>query len=206
MSDLVLYHAPRTRSIRVRWALEEMGLDYRLERVDFTRRPPGGAEFARVNPLQKLPALTDDGTAISESNAIIQYLIGRYGPTNIEVKPDEADYGRYLQFLHFGEGGMTMPVSLLLAHTFLLPEDQRNPALAKWARHEVAKLLKYLDEHGLQGRDWLAAGRFTAADISVVYMLLLLKLIKEFDTAPEGVKAYFARATERDAWKRATAD
>jgi glutathione S-transferase len=167
MTDLVLYHAPQTRSIRVRWALEEMGLDYRIEPVQFKSRPAGDEAFAKISPLRKLPAFRDGAMTMTESNAILQYLLGKYGPSDLEVKPDEADYGRYLQFLHFGEGGMTMPVSLLLAHTALLPEDQRNPALAKWAKIETGKLLDYLADHGLDGRDWLAAGRFTAADISV---------------------------------------
>ena len=206
MTDLVLYHAPQTRSIRVRWALEEMGLDYRIEPVQFKSRPAGDEAFAKINPLRKLPAFRDGAMTMTESNAILQYLLGKYGPSDLEVKPDEADYGRYLQFLHFGEGGMTMPVSLLLAHTALLPEDQRNPALAKWAKIETGKLLDYLADHGLDGRDWLAAGRFTAADISVVYMLYLLKIIRQFDAAPEILKVYFARATGRDAWKKASAD
>lgn len=206
MTDLVLYHAPQTRSIRVRWALEEMGLDYRIEPVQFKSRPAGDEAFARISPLRKLPAFRDGAMTMTESNAILQYLLGKYGPSDLEVKPDEADYGRYLQFLHFGEGGMTMPVSLLLAHTALLPEDQRNPALAKWAKIETGKLLVYLADHGLDGRDWLAAGRFTAADISVVYMLYLLKIIRQFDAAPEILKVYFARATGREAWKKASAD
>ena len=206
MTDLVLYHAPQPRSIRIRWALEEMGLDYRIEPVQFKSRPAGDEAFAKISPLRKLPAFRDGAMTMTESNAILQYLLGKYGPSDLEVKPDEADYGRYLQFLHFGEGGMTMPVSLLLAHTALLPEDQRNPALAKWAKIETGKLLDYLADHGLDGRDWLAAGRFTAADISVVYMLYLLKIIRQFDAAPEILKVYFARATGRDAWKKASAD
>ncbi|MCW5724512.1 MAG: glutathione S-transferase family protein [Maricaulaceae bacterium] len=205
--DLVLFHVPRTRSLRVRWALEETGLPYRLERPEFTRGDVGGAAYKAVNPLQKIPALTDGGgEAVCESIAAIQYLLGRYGPFDIEVKPDEADYGRYLHFLHYGEAASALPVSMLLAHVALLPEEHRIPAMAKWARYETAKALKYLDEHGLAGRDWLAGGRFTAADISVVYMLLLLKLIGEFGAAPDGVKAYFERATAREAWKRASAD
>lgn len=206
MPDLVLYHAPQTRSVRVRWALEEMGLPHRLERVDFTTRPPGGEAYAKINPARKLPALSDGGMVMSESNAIIQYLLEKYGPSDIAVRPDEDDYGRYLQWLHFGEGGMTMPISLLLAHTHFLPEEQRNPSLVRWAQIETKKLLVYISDHGLKDREWLAADRFTAADISVVYMLFLLKLIRQFGDAPEPLKAYFARATAREAWKTASAD
>ena len=74
------------------------------------------------------------------------------------------------------------------------------------ARAEVAKTLAVIGEAGLdQGREYLAGNRLTAADISVVYMLYLLKLIKQFDGAPDNVKAYFKHITSRDSWKKATA-
>jgi glutathione S-transferase len=203
--DLVLYHAARTRSIRVRWALEEMELPYRLETVDWSQKPVGGDAYRAVHPLNKVPALRDGDTTVLESMAIVQYLATKYGPTAIDLRTDEPDYGRYLTWLHFGEAGMTMPVTLLLAHTALLPEDSRNPKLAAWAKGETEKLLDFLAEDGLAGRDWLAGGRFTTADISVVYMLFLLKMIGQFDDAPAAVKAYWTRATARSTWAKATA-
>ncbi len=203
--DLSLFHAPHTRSIRVLMLLDEMGLEHAVEAAPYHETGEKLEAYKKYHPLGKIPALRDGDDAIFESNAILQYILGRYGPSDLEVKPDEADYGRYLQWLHFGEGGMTIPVSLLLAHTFMLPEDQRNPGTAKWARGEVDKTLSVLGENGLDdGREYLAGNRFTAADISVVYMLYLLKLIKQFDGAPENVKAYFKRITSRDSWKKAT--
>ena len=123
-----------------------------------------------------MPALDDDGRVMFESVAIMQYIMGRYGPTDLDVRPDEADYHLYLQWLHFGESGMIMPVSLTM-----------------------------LAEHGLKNRDFLVADLFTAADISVVYMLFLLKLIKQLDDAPEAVKTYFERMTGRPSWAVASA-
>ena len=137
---------------------------------------------------------------VLDSVAIMQYLLGRYGPSPLEVTPDEADYGRFLHWLHFGESGMIMPVSLLLAHTQLLPEDKRDPGLAKWAQHETAKLLGFASQHGLGDREFIAGDRFTAADISICYMLYLLKLIRQFSDAPDNLKAYFARLTSRPSW------
>lgn len=202
---LRLYHAPRTRSIRVRWLLEEMGLPYTLEAVAFAQRPAGDEAYADIHPLRKVPALDDDGRVMFESVAIMQYIMGRYGPTDLDVRPDEADYHLYLQWLHFGESGMIMPVSLLLAHTMLLPEKARNPVIAKSAKSDTQKALTMLAEHGLKNRDFLVADRFTAADISVVYMLFLLKLIKQLDDAPEAVKTYFERMTGRPSWAVASA-
>ncbi len=204
-SDLRLYHAPRTRSLRVRWLLEEMKLPYTLESVAFAQRPAGDEAYADIHPLRKVPALADKGRVMFESVAIMQYIMGRYGPTDLDVKPDEADYDLFLQWLHFGESGMILPVTLLLAHTVLLPEKARSDVIARSAKADTVKALALLAEHGLKGREFLAGDRFTAADISVGYMLFLLKIIKQMDDAPEAVKAYFARLTTRPTWIAASA-
>ncbi|MBR9825017.1 MAG: glutathione S-transferase family protein [Alphaproteobacteria bacterium] len=205
-AELKLYHAPRTRSIRVKWLLEEIGLPYSVEDVQFKTRPAGDEAYAKINPLRKVPALTDGDTVVCESLAIMQYILGRYAPdSSLNVRPDEADYGRFLNWLHFGEAGMLMPVSLLMGHTVLLPEDKRSPEMAAWSKVETDKVIAALAEAGIEDREFIAADRFTAADISVVYMLFLLKLIGQFDDLPESVKSYFKRMTERDGWKTATA-
>lgn len=198
--DFTLYHGPHTRSIRVRWLLEEMGLPYELHTVQFATRPAGDERYALIHPLRKVPALKDGDEIILDSIAIMQYVLGRYGPSPLEVTPDEADYGRYLHWLNFGESGMTMAISLLLAHTQLLPEEKRDPNMAKWARHEMDKLLEFVSKHGLGDREFLAGDRFTAADISIGYMCYLLKLIRQFSDAPDNLKAYLARLAARPSW------
>lgn len=140
-SYLRLYHAPRTRSLRVRWLLEEMKLPYTLESVAFAQRPAGDEAYADIHPLRKVPALADKGRVMFESVAIMQYIMGRYGPTDLDVKPDEADYDLFLQWLHFGESGMIMPVTLLLAHTVLLPEKARSDVIARSAKADTVKAL-----------------------------------------------------------------
>lgn len=204
-TGLRLYHAPRTRSVRIRWLLEEMGLPYTLETVAFATRPAGDEAYADIHPLRKVPALEDNGRVMFESVAIMQYIMGRYGPTDLDVRPDEDDYDLFLQWLHFGESGLIMPVTMLLAHTVLLPEKARNPVIARSAKSDTVKALRMLADHGLEGREYLAGGRFTAADISVFYMLFLLKIIKQFDDAPDAVKDYFARLAARPGWLAASA-
>jgi len=198
--DFTLYHAPRTRSIRVRCLLEEMGLPYRLENVQFASRPAGDEAYAELYPLRKVPTFVDGDTIIHESLATIQYVLDRYGPSPLVVKSDESEYGRYLQWLHFGESGMMMPVSLLLAHTILFPEDQRDPKIAAWAKAETDKLVDFISTHAVADREFVAADRFTAADISIVYMLFLLNMIRQFDDAPDNVKAYYKNISSRESW------
>ena len=204
--DITLYYAPLTRAIRPRWVMEEMGISYTLERPEFVHGRVGGEAFKSVNPLQKIPAMRDGETLMLESLAMMQYLAGRYGPTDLVVTPDEPDYARYLEWLHFGEATMVMANSLMLAHTMLLPEDKRNPDLARWAKSEFDKQAALISERGLGGREWLAGDRLTLADMSVVYMLLLVKLVKQFDNVSDELKAYFKRVTALESWKRACAD
>lgn len=201
-----------SRSVRVRWCLEEMGLAHTIERLApitaDTRGNVGGAEFKTINPLQKVPALKDGDEVILESNAMLEYLVTKYGPTPLAVTPDEPDYGRYLEWLHYGEATMAMSVNLTLAHTTLLPEAHRNAGIAKWARAEVAKQLSVLGQRGLDNgaRTYLAGDRLTIADMSIGYMLFLLKIVKQFDAAPDSVRAYFDHLRTLDSWKRASAD
>ena len=206
--SLTLYHAPMSRSVRVRWCLEEMGLPYEIERPNFQHGDVGGAAFKAVNPLQKIPALKDGDAIQLESLANCEYLARRYGPTTLLQGPDEADFARYLEWVQFGEATMSMAVNLTLAHSALLPEAQRSGGMLKWARAQVDKQLEVLAERGLEGgaRTFLAGERLTLADMSVGYMLYLLKIVKQFDGAPEAVRAYFDRLRETDSWKRASAD
>jgi len=202
-----LFHAPMTRSVRVRWLLEEMKLPYTLDRVEFARGDVGGAAFRAVNPLQKVPAFKDGDVVILESLAINEYILAKNAPTPLALTADEDEFGRYLEWMHFGEATMSMAVNLTLAHSTLLPEAHRNSGLLKWAREAVDKQLALLAERGLgDGRDFLAGGRLTAADMSVGYMLYLLKIVKQFDGAPQPVRAYFDRLRAIDSWTRASAD
>jgi len=208
---LTLYHAPQSRSVRPRWCLEEMGLPYTIERLSVMgadRGNVGGDAYKAINPLQKVPALEDGDQVILESLAICEYLANRYGPTPLVVTPNEADYARYLEWMHFGEATMSMSINLMLAHVALLPEKHRNPAMAKWALDMVSAQLKLLAERGLENgqRDFLAGGRLTLADMSLGYMLFLLKITKQFHVVPDVVGEYFGRLRARPAWQRATAD
>ena len=209
--DFVLYHAPQSRSVRPRWCLEEMGLPYQIERLSVigdARGDVGGEAYKAINPLQKVPAFKDGDAVILESLAICEYVANRYGPTPLVVKPEEADYARYLEWLHFGEATMSMSINLMLAHVVFLPEKHRNPGMAKWALDMVSSQLALLADRGLENgqRDFLAGDRLTLADMSLGYMLFLLKITKQFHVAPYGVSAYFDRLRSTQSWKRATAD
>jgi glutathione S-transferase len=196
-----LYHCTDARSFRPLWALEELGLDYELTVMPFPPRYRAKAYLA-INPLGTIPALVDGATFMTESAAIVQYLVTRYGPSPLAVEADEPAYGAWLNWLHFGEATLTFPQTLVLRYRRFEPGKAEIVAddYAKW----FLARLKAVDR-ALQVEEWLCAARFTAADISVGYALLLasqLGLDTEFTAVVAG---YWARLQARAGFRAAKA-
>jgi glutathione S-transferase len=182
-----------------------MGLDHAIVRIPNDPEYLGSDEYRNLNPAGKIPAIKDGELILFESVAIMQYLLTKPGGEDFAPKADNPLYGPFLQWLHFGEAGMGMYVTLALGHNRLLPEDRRIPAMAAYGRKEAERCFDVL-AGPLSAHDYLLPTGFTAADISVAYMLLLAKFAGIFDNAPDPVKAYFKRCSEREHWKTATAD
>ncbi len=196
-----LYHCVNARSFRPLWALEEMGLAYTLHVLPFPPRylAPG---YKDINPLGTIPLMIDGDTRMTESAAICHYLATRHGQSPLAVSPDEADYGAYLNFLHMGEATLTFPQTLVLRYRHFEEEARRLPQVADdYARWFLARL-RAVDAR-LGSRDYLCAGRFTAADISVGYALMLATMIGLETEFPANVRAYFDRIRARDGHRRA---
>ena len=198
---ITLYHCAAARSFRPLWTLEELGLPYELKMLPF---PPRvfAKEYLGINPLGTIPLLLDGETRMTESAGIAQYLVSRYGPTPLAVDVDEPDYGAFINWLHFGEATLTFPQTLVLRYTQLEPEERRSPQVAAdYAKWFFGRLRAV--EAATAKSDTLCAGRFTAADISVGYALLLAQRIglsKDFGPA---VAAYWRRLQARDGFRRA---
>ena len=126
---LTLYHCASARSFRPLWALEELGLPYELKMLPF---PPRflKREYLELNPLGTIPLLIDGDTRMTESAAICQYLVSRYGPTPLAVAVDDPAYGAFLNWLHFGEATLTFPQTLVLRYSRLEPDEKKNPQVA----------------------------------------------------------------------------
>ena len=197
-----LWHCRDARSFRALWAMEELGIPYELKLLPFPprlRQP----EYLEVNPLGTIPFLVDGDVRMSESAAITQYLATRDGPTTLSVQPGEADYGAWLNWLHFGEATLTFPQTLVLRYR-VFEKDRAEAAADDYERWFFARL-KGLERALEDGRDWLCAGRFTAADISVGYALLLAKSIRIDGGFPPAVADYWRRLQAREAFQRAKA-
>lgn len=200
---IILYHCANARSFRPLWTLEEMGLPYELKMLPFPPRVHA-KDYLAVNPLGTIPALLDGPLRMTESAAICQYLATRHGPTPLAVAPDEPDFGLYLNWLHFGEATLTFPQTIVLRYSQLEPPKRRLPQAAEdYARWFLARLRGI--EAALADRDFLCAGRFTVADISVGYALMLTRYTGLEKSVPEIVAAYWQRLRQRGGFKRALA-
>jgi glutathione S-transferase len=196
-----LYHCADARSFRPLWALEELGLPYDLTVMPFPPRYRA-KDFMAVNPLGTIPALRDGATFMTESAAIVQYLVCRYGPTDLAVEAADEAYGAWLNWLHFGEATLTFPQTLVLRYRRLEPGKAELVAddYAKWF---LARLRAV--DRALETSDWLCAGRFTAADISVGYALLLANQLGLDAGFGPAVADYWARLQGRPGFQAAKA-
>jgi glutathione S-transferase len=164
---ILVHHLENSRSQRVLWLLEELGLPYEVRRYERDRKtmlaPP---ELRRVHPLGKSPVIEDDGRIVAETGAIVEYLVdradGRLGPP-----PRREDRLRYRHFLHYAEGSLMPPLLVMLV-------VRRLGLLGRPARAPIQKMIdSHLDwlETELAGRPWFAGDAFSAADIMMSFPL-----------------------------------
>lgn len=201
MTMITLYHCRDARSFRPLWALEELEIPYDLKLLPFPPRFHARA-YLDENPLGTIPLLVDGQTRMTESAAMIEYLSMRHGGGRLSVRPDEPGYGAYLNGLVQGEATLTFPQTLVLRYARLEPEERRQPQVAEDYTRWFHARLKGL-EAILETSDYVAADRFTGADISVAYALLLAQALKLDEGFSPAVADYWSRMSARPAFARA---
>lgn len=189
------------RGFRVVWLLEEMGLAYRLRDVDLLAGIETDTEFLEINPAGFIPALRDGDVTMVESIAIMEYLLGRYGPTGLAPGPQDAGFPTYQQFLHLGEAGLAASVYFVSGARNIAPENQRDNWSARQAM-EVFTTRLTLVARQLAHAPYMAGDAFTAADISVGYALEMARKNIGFAFG-ETERAYIARLRQRAGYQRA---
>jgi glutathione S-transferase len=197
-----LYHCKGARSVRPLWTLEEMGLPFELESMPF---PPRALRegYLNINPLGTVPTLVDGDLTMTESAGICQYLVDRYGPTDLALTPKDKEYGTYLNWLHRSDATLTFPQTIVLRYTQLEPEERRlKQAVDDYTAWFFSRLRSV--EAATAESEYLCAGRFTIADISVAYALFLAERLGLRPGFKPNTEAYYRRVTSRSAFQRAT--
>ena len=165
----ILHHCEGARSFRCLWAAEEAGFGLDLRQWPF---PPRvfAKEFKDVNPLGTIPAWEENGHLLTESAAICQRIAQG---SDLEVRPDEAEYLPWLNWLHRSDATLTFPLTIVLRYTRLEPKERQLPQAVEDYKGFFLGRAKSIEEALSDGRDWLVAGRFTIADICIGYAVHL---------------------------------
>ena len=193
-----LWFAPRTRSVRVRWLLEELGLPHELVRVDFNRP---SHTFAQSTPLGKLPVIEDGETTIGESGAIVEYILERYGNGRLAPAIGSPLRGEFLQWVHFAEATAFPPVGVVVWHTLYEQNADRFPEIIQSARGRALEAFGFVEKR-LEGRDYLLGADFSGADVMMGFTLFAARALGVLDDRYANVNRYLARLEQRPAFQK----
>jgi glutathione S-transferase len=196
---LTLHHLNNSRSQRVLWLLEELDMDYEIkfyQRDAATNMAP--PELEAVHPLGKAPVLTDNDNTIIESGAIIDYILRHHGGGRLIPRPETPEHEQYLQWLHYAEGSVMLPLMLRM-YTGRLPDG--GAALQPRINEELNRHLGYM-ERALDGVDWFVGNALSGADIQLSFAIEVAPLLHSLETFPN-LAAMRNRIHARPAYQRA---
>ena len=165
---LKLYSAPRTRSIRVAWLLEEMQQPYEMISGEFQQT--GSRFFIQATPTGKYPTIDDDGVIMMESGAIIEYLLDKHGERGLRPSRGSALHAEYLQWLHYADATAFAPLGVVVWLTIYRDDADSNPQLIQDAKTRVGAAFSPLED-ALSHRSYLLGDEFSAADIMMAFTL-----------------------------------
>lgn len=196
---ITLHHIPYSRSLRIMWLMEEMGLSYEVQRYAITDGSLRTPEYLAKSPGGRAPALEIDGAVIFEGPAITEYLCETRVEHGLGRLPGDIERIPFLQWLSYAETQASIIASLNLQMVFLRPPAKASPVVLKL---EVARLrgtLKVLED-ALGGQDWLLPSGFSAADTMMGFNLFAVPFFVELDPFPN-VRAYIDRINARPAYQ-----
>ncbi len=197
---LKLHFAPNSRAGRIVWLLEELGLEYDINKMEFHPKDLKSAEHRARHPLGRVPVLDDGDVTIFESGAIVEYVMARHGDGGLKPAVDAAEFPEYLQWFHYCEGMVMPPINTIVVQTILLPPERQSPEVLGQAQRLLTKTLAPVNDQ-LTGRDYLI-GDFSAADVMLghaCYMSRRLGCVTEDMTH---LQTYIGRIEARPAFQQ----
>ena len=211
---LIVHHLENSRSQRVLWLLEELGVEYEIKRYERDKKTMlAPRELREVHPLGKSPVVTDDGQTIAESGAIVEYLVERHGKGRLVPAPGTPEKLRYTYWLHYAEGSAMPPLLLKLVFErmktgpvpFLVRPIVRGIAdkvLAMFVNPQLALHLGYMEAQ-LGEYPWFAGKEFSAADIQMSFPLEAAQSRAALETKTPNISAFLEKIHARPAYQRA---
>src|ERR1041384_5303388 len=185
-----------TKDLRVEWALEELGLEYRFHALDQTAGELDTEAFARISPFHQIPVIDDDGFVVAESAAILLYLAAKAGRL---IPADVQGRTRVMQWC-FAAVSTVAPTLQCIDTIEIFDEDKTATKVLAETRKLSARWFNGL-ERRLEGREWIAHVEFTVADIAMASVLRTLRQTDLMAPCPR-VQAYYERCHARPSWQR----
>jgi glutathione S-transferase len=189
-----LYEFAPTRSIRPRWALQEMEIPFEAVTVDLRAGEHKSPHFLKVNPAGKVPVLVDGDRVISESVAIVIYLAEKHPETRM-IPAELGERAQFFQWLMFAATELEQPLWRITRHTSLYPEDKRLAGEIELAKADFAAMAAVAEAH-MRGREFVSGGRVSVADFVLAYTLdwaSAFEILGDFPSLGAYVERMYAR-------------
>ena len=203
---ITVYHVSGTRGIRPIWLCEELGLDYQIEKIEFSADFRTPQSHRDINPLGKVPAMHDDGPEngllMLESGAMVQYLLDRYGQGRLQPKPGTQAHAEYLQWSWFAEATFSRPLGEIVNHRREFPGDKNIPSIMEEMSNRALVSADVVAAQ-VAHQPFLIGEEFSAADIMMGYTLLLAERMLA-KGLPANLHDYWERLKQRPAMQIAT--
>ena len=198
---LKVHFVAGTRAGRVVWLLEELGLEYEVNIMPFTKEGLKSAEHRSRHALGRVPVLEDGDISIFESGAIIDYVLERHKNGGLKPSSDSSEFPFYLQWYHYCEGMVMPPMNQIVVQTILLPPDRRDERVLNQAKNLLTKSLAPVNEN-LANNDYLI-GDFSGADLMLGHSCFMANRLGCVSEEMQNIKDYVARINARPAFQKA---
>ena len=198
---ITIYHVPGTRGFRPLWLCEELGLAYERKDVSFDAEYRASPEWRRMNPVGKVPVMTDGDLTMFESCAMVQVLLDRYGDGQLEPERGSDTSALMHQWSWFAESTLARPLGEIVNHHREFGDAAQETILEEM-RNRSLLAIKAVDD-ALGDNEFILPWGFSAADINLGYSLMIARRLAPYDHLPTAT-AYFERLSARPAFQAAS--
>lgn len=198
---LRVHFVANTRAGRIIWLLEELGLQYEVNIMPFSKEGLKSDEHRARHALGRVPVLEDGNISIFESGAIIEYILARHKNDGLKPKINSFEFPFYLQWFHYCEGMVMPPMNQIVVQTVILPPDRRDKNVLLQAQKLLTKALTPVNDN-LSDKDYLI-GDFSAADLMLGHACFMSNRLGCVSDDMIYIKRYIQRISSRPAFKKA---
>jgi glutathione S-transferase len=199
------YHAPGTRGVRPIWLCEELGINYEVEMIEFTKEYRETPAWRKISPLGKVPVMRDseaNDLLMYESCAMVQYLLDRYGDHKLQPQYGTPEHAIFQQWCWFSESTFARPIGEIVNHRREFPGDTRILAVEEEMQNRAEQCAVVVG-NAMADQTFILGDEFSAADINLGYTIMLAEKFLP-NGLPDNLTPYWQRLSTRPAFVKAT--